>query len=52
MGFSYLICLFSECFKLAGINGLIACAKYLFGALKLQELDSKSSVFGDGDFYV
>lgn len=50
MAFSFVIRLFSECFKLAGVGGLIACGKYLFGALKLSDLDSKSSVFQAGDF--
>lgn len=52
MGFIRVIRLFSECFKLAGVSGLIACAKYLTGVLKLQDLDQKSSVFLEGDFYV
>ncbi|MGN1155985.1 MAG: hypothetical protein ACI4TK_07395 [Agathobacter sp.] len=52
MGLFRVFRLFSECFNIAGISGLIACAKYLSGALKLPELDPKSSVFLDGDFYV
>lgn len=40
--------LFSECFKLAGFTGLKACAKYLCGALRLDHLDPKSSVFLGG----
>ncbi len=52
MGFLRIFGLFSECYKLAGCSGLIACAKYLCGALRLSDLDEKSSVFPDGDFYV
>lgn len=33
--------LFSECFSIAGTAGLIACAKYLCGALVLSEIDEK-----------
>jgi len=51
MGFLGIIRLFSECYKLAGGTGLIACAKYLCGALRLSDLDEKSSVFFEGDFY-
>lgn len=40
--------LFFECFKLAKFRGLVACAKYLSGALRLQDLDVKSSVFSSG----
>ncbi len=43
-----LIGLFSECFRIAGITGLIACAKYLCGSISLPELDAKSSVFPVG----
>ena len=44
--------LFSECFSIAGTAGLIACAKYLCGLLRLPEIDLKSSDFAEGDFYV
>lgn len=40
--------LFSECFHIAGFTGLLACAKYLCGALKLDEITSKSSDFPVG----
>ena len=52
MGLIRIFYLFSECFSIAGIDGLIACAKYLCGVLVLSEIDEKSSVFSDGDFYV
>jgi len=45
MGLIRIFYLFSECFSIAGIDGLIACAKYLCGALVLSEIDEKSSVF-------
>ena len=48
MGLYSKIRLFSECFKIAGVAGLIACAKYLCGALRLDHLDPKSSVFLGG----
>lgn len=44
MGIYSKIRLFSECFKIAGIAGLIACVKYLSGALQLDLLDPKSLV--------
>ena len=40
--------LFSECFSIAGTAGLIACAKYLFGALVLDDFEVKSSDFLPG----
>lgn len=40
--------LFSECFKVGKIRGLIACAKYLCGMLRLPDLDGKSSAFSGG----
>lgn len=40
--------LFSECFKLAGWYGVIACIKYLFGALVLDDFEVKSSDFLPG----
>lgn len=52
MDFLQIIGLFSECFKVAKFRGLIACAKYLCGGLRLPDLDVKSSVFPDGDGYV
>ena len=51
MGLLRCIRLFSECFKLAGCSGLISCAKYLFGLLRLPEIPVKSSEL-DGDVYV
>lgn len=43
--------LFSECFKIAGFTGLIACGKYLSGHLVLDDLSSKSSDFPVGAAY-
>lgn len=43
--------LFSECFKIGKITGLIACAKYLCGALKLDDISSNSSDFPVGAAY-
>ena len=40
--------LFSECYKLAGWHGLKACAKYLCGALSLDDYEAKSSDFSMG----
>lgn len=37
--------LFSECYKLAGWSGVIACIKYLSGALVLDDSCPKSSDF-------
>lgn len=51
MGIRSKILLFSECFKLAGIPGLIACSKYLCGRLKLEEIPVKSSDFPVGAVY-
>ena len=48
MSFSSKIRLFSECFKLAGTGGLIACAKYLTGTLQLTDLTSESSILMGG----
>ena len=48
MGFYSKIRLFSECFKIAGVSGLIACSKYLCGSLRLDHLDPKSSVLMGG----
>ena len=50
MGLLRLISLFSECFHIAGITGLIACTKYLCGVLRLSDLDVKCSIFEVGDF--
>ena len=44
--------LYSECFKLAKLRGLIACTKYLCGLLPLDHLSSKSSDFAVGAEYV
>ena len=41
--------LFFECFKSAGWYGVIACTKYLFGALVLDDSCPKSSDFLVGD---
>ena len=43
MGFWHMIKLFSECYKLAGVVGLIACGKYVSGSLILPDLDAISS---------
>ena len=49
MGFRSKVSLFSECFRLAGFAGLVACAKYLSGALRLPEIELKSSGLLLGD---
>lgn len=46
MGLFSNIRLFFACYRLAGVTGLKACFKYLCGALRLDPLDLKSSVFG------
>jgi len=43
--------LYRACFNLAGVPGLIACTKYLCGALKLEEMPAKSSDFSGGAVY-
>lgn len=48
MGLLFKIRLFRECFRLAGVSGLIACTKYLCGALQLDHLDPKTSVLQGG----
>lgn len=48
MGISSWFRLFSECFKLAGVSGIIACFRFLTGDLKLDYLDSKSLIFSVG----
>lgn len=48
MGVFHYFRLFSECFKVGKIRGLIACAKYLCGMLRLPDLDGKSSAFSGG----
>ena len=40
--------LFIECFKLAKWSGVRACFRFLTGALILEDLDMKSSVFPVG----
>lgn len=45
MGISSWFRLFSECFKLAGVPGIIACFRFLTGDLKLDHFESKSSIF-------
>ena len=52
MGIISRLRLFRECFCIAGRAGLIACFKYLFGGLRLPDLDTKSSILPEGDFYV
>ena len=37
--------LYRECFRTAGVTGLIACTKYLCGALKLEEIPQESLDF-------
>ena len=51
MGIVSKIRLYSECFKLAGFSGVIACSKYLCGRLVLDELPLKSSDFSVGAVY-
>lgn len=51
MGLLRCIRLYSACFRLAGVPGLIACTKYLCGILKLDETTPKSSVFPVGAAY-
>lgn len=41
-----MIGLFSECFKLAGTSGLVACFKYYLGILRLDDSDPESLIFG------
>lgn len=48
MGFFGSIRLFYECFRLAKLNGLIACFRFFTGSLKLSEIDLKSSGFPVG----
>lgn len=43
--------LYRACFNLAGVPGLIACTKYLCGALKLEEMPAKSSDFSGSAVY-
>lgn len=45
------ILLYSECFKLAGISGLIACNAYLSGRLTLDDIPVNSSENSAGAFY-
>ena len=52
MGFFRCIRLYSACFRLAGMAGLIACTKYLCGALKLDEISQKSSDFPVPDLLI
>ena len=51
MGFISKLKLYSECFKLAGIDVLKACAAYLSGRLVLEDFPEKSSDFPVGDAY-
>ena len=48
MGFLRQIPLFIECFKLGKWSGVRACFRFLTGALILEDLDMKSSVFPVG----
>lgn len=49
MGFWHMIKLFSECYKLAGTVGLLACGKYVCGSLTLPDPDSICLNFSEGD---
>ena len=51
MGIRSKILLYSECFKLAGIRGLIACNAYISGRLTLDEIPVKSSENLEGAVY-
>jgi len=51
MWFLRLYWFFSECFKAAGITGLIAGAKYKLGLFTIVESYVKSSAFAVGDIY-
>lgn len=48
MGFVRCVRLFSECYKIAGFDGVKACVKYLCGALQLDDSEVKSSDFSLG----
>lgn len=48
MDFVRFIRLFSECYKIAGFDGVKACVKYLCGALILDDPGLKSSDFSLG----
>lgn len=48
MRFIRWIRLFSECYKIAGLRGVKACAKYLCGVLQLDDSEVKSSDFSLG----
>ena len=50
MGIVSLFRLFRECFLIAGLTGLIACCKYLFGSHSLPNIDVNSSVFVVGGY--
>ncbi|MGM9590013.1 MAG: hypothetical protein ACI3V0_07570, partial [Faecousia sp.] len=45
MGLLCLFRLFSECFDIAGVSGLIDCTKYLFSVLRRPDLDPRSLAF-------
>ena len=51
MGILRVFRLYRACFDLAGMPGLIYCTKYLCGALKLDQIPSKSSDFSVGATY-
>ena len=52
MAFHKIFRLYSECFKLDKVRGLIACTKYLCGLLPLDHSPTKSSDFPVGAEYV
>jgi len=51
MGFISKLKLYSECFKLAGIEGVKACTAYFFGRLVLDDLILICSDFSVGAVY-
>ena len=51
MGFISKLKFYSECFKLAGFDGLKACAAYLSGRLVLEDFPKKSSDISVGTVY-
>lgn len=48
LGFFGKISLLLECFRVGKFRGFFAGVKYLCGALRLPDLEVKSSVFGVG----
>ena len=51
MGIVSLFRLFRECFLIAGLTGIIACCKYLFGHFTLPELEENVRI-SEVDLYV